>query len=181
MHYADFLQCSAYLIQIGCQGIVMHYGFFFVCSLQSVYDIPQTHSWSTLSQHNEISLGYDADFIVCLFCQQKTKQNTPEYHHSRNIADKGVGRVLLFQSCRRLCLAFAVQSMGHWQQKNLHAHRAQKKKKKKLCVCVCLTLIPSDIRTPVRVAVTYITGYFWFQSGGVVSLFHLKCRCDVNG
>lgn len=127
------VQGSAYLIQIGCQGIVTHYGFF--CSWQSVHDIEQTKSWST-----RFRTQWDSPWPKMLiiffyfFIFSASRRNTrAKHHHSRNIADKG-GESCFFQSCRRLCLAFAVQSMGHWRQKNLHAHRRDKKKKKVLRV-----------------------------------------------
>lgn len=111
-----------------------HYGFF--CSWQSVHDIEQTKSWST-----RFRTQWDSPWPKMLilfsyffyFFRQQKKHQSKASSLKKYSWQRG-GRVLFFQSCHRLCLAFAVQSMGHWWQKNLHAHRRDKKKKKILCV-----------------------------------------------
>lgn len=109
------------------------------------------------------------------------RRNTRARHHQSRIkltkgekcyfSDCVVSHGLLLMHCK----AWVIEG-----RKDPHTQKKESREEEKKTP-MCLTLIPSDIRSPVRVDVTYIMGYFWLSSGGVVSHFHLKCCCDVNG
>lgn len=127
------VQGSAYLIQIGCQGIVTHYGFF--CSWQSVHDIEQTKSWST-----RFRTQWDSPWPKMLilfsyfFIFSASRRNTrAKHHHSRNIADKG-GESVVFPVVSPALSSFCGAKYGSLTaEKSSRAQKGQKKKKDPPC------------------------------------------------